>query len=104
VPVVTAGVWGILALAGYRDFGGSVGYNENLSLLTHHGSEMWNLGFVWVAILSYYSVKQGVMLGVDNMKAWRVGQEMPLELEEESVNEEGEFEVSGREEGGRGGR
>ena len=93
VPVVTAVVWGILAAAGYRDFGGTTGYHENMSLLTHQGSEMWNLGFVWVAILSYYAVKQGAMWGVDNVKAWRVEQKPPQELVDEPVNDEGEFEV-----------
>jgi hypothetical protein len=92
-------VWGLGFLVAFGPLGGSLGYHADLALLTDGGRHLELIGYLWVALLSYFSVKCSVNVGVTNVVAWwmeqRVeeGEGLPEELEGAEVDDEGHFKV-----------
>lgn len=59
VSIAAVSIWALIAAAMVVPLGGASAYSDSLAIFTDGGLEMGNLLFLWVAVLSYYSIKVG---------------------------------------------
>lgn len=57
VCLVGVALWASLAAAIMMPLGGPEAYSDSLAIFTDGGLQMSNLAFLWIGILTYYSIK-----------------------------------------------